>query len=375
MNCRVISLPGRGGPNPYIDLFYDALSKYHIDLVGSFSFNEIWFHNNIDSFDAVHLHWPELIWRKYTPELVEFLEKQDFHGSWKIAKFVERIYKLFFQDKSINEFHKCLKFLKSNEKKIIWTWHNIEPHEDVGNQDINGYKILAYEADLIIFHSEYAQNQCRNVYNVTGDTVVMPHGNYDGAYPPPRDRSTVLREIGLAPDLPVAGCLGAIRNYKGFDIACQAISKLNGKVQLLCAGRHQKEIDKIILEKEIKKINGAVYVSRFITEQEFSDYANACDILLLPYKKITGSGALLVALTLGKCVVASDLPYFREILQKYPKTGILVKPCDPDSLSKGIMELLQVPGDVRKKLAHDLSEEFDWDQIVGHVVPYFLKEN
>ena len=61
----------------------------------------------------------------------------------------------------------------------------------------------------------------------------MYHGNYDGVYPAPRSRETVRREIGLDAEKPVVGCLGYIRHYKGVDIACAAMERLRGRVQLL----------------------------------------------------------------------------------------------------------------------------------------------
>ena len=59
----------------------------------------------------------------------------------------------------------------------------------------------------------------------------------------------------------------------------------------------------------------------FVSDQAYSDIVAAADAVLLPYRKITGSAVLLAAWTLGRGVVASDLPYFREMADGEPESA------------------------------------------------------
>lgn len=365
---RVVSLPGRGDPNPYVDLFYDALLPHGIELVGKLIFEETWLKDNLKNFDAIHLHWPEHLWRNYRTDSLKRLRTSGVPGGWRTANYVENHFRRYFNKKKIDWFEKNVLFLKGQGKKILYTWHNVEPHEGGSHVDWLGNQVLAENADLIIFHSSWAENECRKSHAIKAKTVIMPHGNYDGVYPPPRDRDVVARELGLDPALPTVGCLGAIREYKGVDVACDAVAQLGGAVQFLCAGKPYQEFDFESFRKKAEKSPGTVIVPRMITDQEFSDYANVCDALLLPYKVVTGSGALLAALTLGRGVVASDLPFFREILCGVPNAGFLVKPDNANELASGIEAYLNVPPEVRAKSARCLADNYNWRDVVLPVV-------
>jgi len=365
---RIASLPARGEPNPYVDLFYDALSPHGIELVGKLIFNNLWLKRNLDNFDAIHLHWPELIWRNYRPVFFKYLRTSNCPGSWRAANYFEANFRQYFNNKKIDWFKKNVLFLKRQGKEVLYTWHNVEPHEECTHVDWAGNQVLAEYADLIIFHSAWAEKECRRIYNIQAPTVVMPHGNYYGVYPPPRNRYLVAKELGIDPEKPIVGCLGAIRDYKGVDLACEALTLLNGRIQLLCAGKPHGEYDLHKLQQYINNIEGSVLIPKLVTDQEFSDYANLCNILLFPYKKVTGSGALLAALTLGKGVVASDLPFFKDVLSGQPNAGVLVKEFSPKVWAKEIESYLNLKEKIRSDSALKISEKYSWDNVVKPVV-------
>jgi glycosyltransferase involved in cell wall biosynthesis len=363
-NIKLLSFPGPNDPNPYIGLFYDALSAHGIDLAGELIFDFEWFKKNIDLFDGIHLHWPESLWRFYSPPLLKTLRNSNIRGAWRLSEILGKIFFVYFNKKKRQWFKKNIDYIKNQNKKIIWTCHNIKPHEDFNALDSSGIQILADCADLIIFHSEWAENQFRKRYKIRSATVVMYHGNYQGVYPCPREKSVVMHELGFSPDKPIVGFLGNIREYKGLDIACKAMASLSDSVQFLCAGSPFHSYDLDGLKHDISMIENAVLVPRRISDQEFSDYANLCEFLLLPYWEITGSGALLACLTLGKGVVASDLTFFRDMLSKSPEAGFLFETGNPKALGWSIRKYLEIPAEVRSRAALDLSNKYKWSEVV-----------
>ena len=74
-----------------------------------------------------------------------------------------------------------------------------------------------------------------------------------------------------------------------------------------------------------------------VEPQVVSDLLHAADAVLLPYRRITGSGVLLQALTAGVGVVASDLPYFREVLAPEPDAGVFIRAGDDGCIGNGRM--------------------------------------
>ena len=62
-------------------------------------------------------------------------------------------------------------------------------------------------------------------------------------------------------------------------------------------------------------------------------------MVVYPYRAITTSGALATGVALGKAVVASDLPVFRELLTD-GVDALLVPPGDAEALAEGILRVL-----------------------------------
>jgi glycosyltransferase involved in cell wall biosynthesis len=368
---KIFSAPGRNSGNPYIDLFYDALAPHGIELVGQLQFEKQWFVDHLSEFDAIHLHWPENLWRYYTNPTLKKLQLSDIRGTWRLSKFIESSFPKHFAKESLQWVEDVLVYLKKHNKKIIWTWHNYEPHEKSNEQDNKGQQILAQYADLIIFHSEYAEKKCRENYNIQGEIIIMPHGNYDGIYPESHDRDEIIAELGLVPDIPIVGMLGNIREYKGVDIAIDACACLGGQVQFLCAGNPHPDFDWEAIAQRSKDLRSCALVPRFISDQEFADFAHVSDVLLLPYRSVTGSGALLAALTLGRGVVASDLPFFREVLGE-GGAGRLVKPGDAMLLAEGICDYLKESKNIREASAYALAQKYKWSNVVRPVAKMLL---
>ena len=71
---------------------------------------------------------------------------------------------------------------------------------------------------------------------------------------------------------------------------------------------------------------------RFISTEELVALYRAADVVVYPYRAITTSGALATGLALGKTIVATDLPVFRELLTD-GENARLVPPLDTASLA------------------------------------------
>jgi glycosyltransferase involved in cell wall biosynthesis len=106
----------------------------------------------------------------------------------------------------------------------------------------------------------------------------------------------------------------------------------------------------------------------FVDNQLFSDITNASDVTLLPYRHVTGSGVLLASLTLGTGVVASDLAFFREILEGHEGAGRLAPVEDAAALAAAVEEYLSMPAEDRRRAVTALSERFAWRRVVRPVV-------
>jgi glycosyltransferase involved in cell wall biosynthesis len=53
---------------------------------------------------------------------------------------------------------------------------------------------------------------------------------------------------------------------------------------------------------------------------------NAADVVVLPYRHVTTSGAALLAFSFGKPIIAPALPGFLELMHDNPELGLLYDP-------------------------------------------------
>lgn len=336
--------------NPYFRLCHAALAKRGISVSDDLEIDRRWLEARAGSIDAVHLHWPERFWRR-TPF-------GDVSRVRRAALACERLLQL-------------VRFVRAARRfgmRCLWTVHNLEPHEGAYRWDRYGYRLLARECDLVICHSRSATRAVRERYRPRGRVVVMPIGDPAEVHPAPRPRADVLSGLGLDARRPVVSCFGWLRQYKGLDLACAAIERLNGKVQLLIAGPCHAEFDVARILPMIGRLPGAVLIDRKLTDQEFADLTAASDAVLLPYRAITGSSALLAALGFGRGVVTSDLPYFQEILAGEPDAGMTVPGWDAAAWGAAIEQYLQRPADARSGAALRLAARYSWDRCVEPLV-------
>jgi glycosyltransferase involved in cell wall biosynthesis len=347
VELRVAPWPDDRG-NPYQRLFYDALAPHGVRKVEGLSINDGALRRLASNVDVVHLHWPEYAWR---------VGGRRFHHQVRLAVGLFRF----------------LQLAKELGLRVWWTAHNIEPHE--GSRLFNwfAYRLVARQSHLVIAHSHRAARQVRRRFG-NDRVVVMPHGNFRGVYPPPRAREIVLSELGLNPAIPMVSCLGAIRPYKGFTLAVDAVSRLGGRVQLVIAGDPKTETDAAELEALRANRPWLRLMLRRTSDQEFSDVLSASDALLLPYRRATTSGVLLTAWSAGRGVIASNISYFADELIEHPNAGVLATPGDPGAFADAIESYLSLPAAERQRAAFAAAAAHEWTQCVGPVVSVLRTE-
>lgn len=359
---RIVSSAAIGAEfqNPYTRLFYEALAPWGVRATGPFEATRAWLERHGDEFEALHFHWPEAVVRRDTPGARRVYTAR---GGWRLrgpARWVSRFLNL-------QELRRFLRESRSRGKHVIWTCHNLTPHEAGGWAVEQGMRAVARAADLIIAHDPATLADCRRLYRPAGRLVTMSHGNYDGVYPPPRPAADVRAAIGLPLGTRLVSCVGEIRPYKGIEQACRAVARLGGAVSLLIAGYSPSPTYLREIRGEVEGRSGAVLVDRALSEQEFADVVGASDAILLPYRAITGSGAVLAAFSLGCGVVASDLPFFESLLAGHPLAGRTFRNGDVRDFAEAITAYLAVPEESRRAAARSLAAEFAWPRVIRPV--------
>ena len=250
-----------------------------------------------------------------------------------------------------------LEFCRKRGSKIVLTVHDLLPH-DTGEAHKETFLELYRMVDRLICHSDHVRARLVAEFSVPDEKVsVIPHGPF--FYDLPVAGSEHMPPgFEEKPGTVLVLWQGIIFPYKGVDLllrAWQRVEAHGGDCRLAIAGTGTHELLEQIRE-QVKSL-GLKRVQlqlRFISARELVALYRAADVVVYPYRAITTSGALATGLALGKAIVASDLPVFREILTNR-ENALLVDPQNSTELAGALIELAQDTA-LRERLASSVRE-------------------
>jgi len=234
-----------------------------------------------------------------------------------------------------------VEFCRKRGSKIVLTVHDLLPH-DTGEAHKQAFRDLYRMVDGLICHSDNIKTRLREEFSVPEEKVaVIPHGPFFYDLPA-TDSGQTLRSFHLEPGKLLVLWQGIIFPYKGIDLllnAWQQVEANNDDAFLLIVGTGAPEFAEQIRDQisrlDLKRVQLHL---RFISTEELVALYRAADIVVYPYRAITTSGALATGLALGKTIVASNLPVFRELLTDR-ENALLVDPQNSGELATALTNL------------------------------------
>lgn len=217
-------------------------------------------------------------------------------------------------------------------------------------------------SDKIIVHNQFSYDQLKLKNIDESKMALIPHGNYL-----PFVSTQDYNEIGKPLHLLF---FGQIKEVKGLEILLEAVAKVNKnktKVHLTIAGKPWG-VDKNYYEDLITSLglnSSTTCYFKYIPNDEVEGFFKRADIIVLPYKKIYQSGVLLLAMSYGRVVIASNLSAFSEII-KDNETGYLFEAQNISSLANKINSIIdnnQSIFEIRNNALSLLKKDFDWQDI------------
>lgn len=248
--------------------------------------------------------------------------------------------------------------------KLVITVHNVLPHEQK-KTDMLLYRKIYKICDELIVHNNYTKNKLIELFNIAEEKIhVIPHGVYSSHL-----KKNNVNIIETQKSKYNILFFGLIRPYKGVDVLIKSLMLLpetyRNKLTVKIVGKNMSDISykEMILKNRLNRFVNIV--DSFIPENEIENYFNWADLVILPYKKISGSGALLMSYTFNKIVLTSDLPAFIEETNN-GKTGYIFKSNDPNDLCKKIIDYLESTPEQRKEYRSNIKEliekKYNWKQ-------------
>lgn len=244
-----------------------------------------------------------------------------------------------------------LKLCHYRGAKIILTVHDLLPH-DTADRYKQTFLALYGMVNGIVCHSDHVKKRLREEFHVRDKEIwIIPHGPffYDVQN---KDSKEIQQELGICQDELLVLWQGIIFPYKGIDLllnAWKSVEEAVPNVTLVIAGTGRAELLESI-GQQVRQLGlrRVKMIFRFISTEELVALYRAAEVVVYPYRAITTSGALATGLAMGKAIVASDLPVFRELLVA-GESALLVDPQNAKELSGALIELLSRP-DLRELL-------------------------
>lgn len=221
--------------------------------------------------------------------------------------------------------------------RIVWTAHNVLPHEPVFADDASGRRSLVASADLVLAHSKSTLTELTALgANVLDKAVVIPHGPFTSSLSGP-----CQRRPGTGGSSRNFLFFGRVEEYKGVDELLIAFTQLPADVsaQLTVAGECSDSNLKSRLIK-IAQSDSVRIILRLgrIPEEEISPLFAETDVVVLPFRRVTTSGSAMLALSHGRPIILPDLASLSDL----PNEAVVRYNGDVQSLTAALAYLAQV---------------------------------
>ena len=207
-----------------------------------------------------------------------------------------------------------------NGTKIIWVFHNKQPHEAVDmNKVLVNMSWLANYSSIILLHSKSSKKYIPHVNRNGRKAQYLPHVLYEEKSN--REKADAVRErYGIDADEFVFTIFGLIRPYKNIEGGIEAFKSLClPRAKLLIVGKPiSNEFAKSI--ENLCDNNNIVLDMRYISNELLDSIIEISDVIVLPYKDSSSmnSGVLIHAFSKGKTVIAPDICMARDMRREFP---------------------------------------------------------
>lgn len=221
-------------------------------------------------------------------------------------------------------FWRRLRIAKKRGIQIVWTIHNLGPHEKKHPYiEQIFWKIFLPKVDLCIHLSESGHNLAVKKFPIIKkkQSAVIPHPHYRESYENKISQVFAREKLNIEKNAFVILFIGQIRRYKNVPQLIKTFAKIEAEnARLLIAGRPRERS----LKKEIKSLAShdprVILKLGFIEESDIQFYLNAANIMIAPYRNIFNSGTALLSLSFNVPIVApraGSLPSLEQEVGSY----------------------------------------------------------
>ncbi|MEW6552568.1 MAG: hypothetical protein AB1389_10620 [Campylobacterota bacterium] len=280
MTLLLVSSYKKVDTNEYVELLADEYMKKGIQVI--FEEQNFLYSNFIP--DIIHIQWPESIYR------------------WK---------KLLQMDtEGLKLLENRINWYKQNKTKIVYTVHNLQPHDNCETFDLEVYGVFLRNADIIVHHGKNSIKLIQDKYKETINSkhIVAPHGSY----PVQKliEKNIAQKKYAIPDNKIIFTNFGLQRSYKGGDFNLEVFKALNYKdICYFCAGMLVGDTKPFEIDQD-ELCTRQLY--KKISPEELKDIISATDVFFLGHSSGLNSGLIHLAISYSKPIIFPDIGNFKE---------------------------------------------------------------
>ena len=279
--------------NPFQSLYYSKFMENGVVPIGT---------NNLANVASIR--WPG---------------KLSLHLHW-LGNIIGDTESKTVANQRIDDFLIQIDTMKENGFKIIWTVHNILPH-DAMLQDcqIRLRVELVKRCDIIHTMCNDTIELAEAFFTIPENKVVnIPHPTYENFYPNQYTELESRFQLGIDSNEFVFLFFGSIQAYKGLHDLVRAFKKVDSetekKLKLIIAGKVYNQSNFKTIKNEIDASENILLMQNRIANEDVQHYFKAANICVCPYRITLNSGVAHLSHTFGTPVIGPNVGGFKELL-------------------------------------------------------------
>ena len=249
---------------------------------------------------------------------------------------------------------------------VVWTAHNVLPHDPVFDDDVRARRTLVGCSDLVIAHSADAIDGLTALGARPSLSAIIPHGPIS----PPEVQRLPPPEAAQPRTIVFVGRIAA---YKGLEDLVAALQSLQVPLRVVVAGACSDPQLGDRLTRAAVELQHVLEVSiGYLPDSEMIRLLRSADALVFPFRGVTTSSSVMLGLAAGRPVIVPDLPAFADL----PDEALIRYPAGPDGLRQALSQVAEIPAAelLRRGAAARTAATMDsWDEIAARTECEFAR--
>jgi glycosyltransferase involved in cell wall biosynthesis len=242
---------------------------------------------------------------------------------------------------------RLVRFRRAYRGALVVTLHDVFDRVGMRERylepDAWSLRWLGRAADRVVVHSEVEVERLRGL--IPSERVrVVPHFVERRARSRRPDEARA--QLGLA-DRRIVTLLGFVYGRKGHRYALEAVPHLPDDIIMVYAGGpvagRSYVYDLAMRRARELGLGDRFRITGYLSEDELETWMAATHLAILPFTDLSASGSLSSWISVGKPMLVSDLPGFREYARRAPGALHFFGPSEPGPLASAIDALLREP--------------------------------